>query len=326
MEDLDPRRVSFYRVRIKINGVEPSPMLPNANVKLKLCGRDNFTQNLRIFWSTDKFGDQSHKETVLPTGMEYRSHQLQNPHDCAVKPIYAYGIEITKGVIIPGTANSKDGFTLVARRCDIAGARQETSGPIIQGKRTLRIENWWYAGKFPAGWIDTPLLDPNTLSGYVIFEFRALYDRDRSAWEPRWETSLAKKVCVHNDWRSFWWEGFSKISVLLSRAAENPTAIRSTTTLNTSSFASYPKPESCTGSKDRGTQTSPEPEYVDDSTAPGESTTAPTVNSLATAPVAPGAYTPTKMELLEEASQIFIRAMLEKMRNKEPEDDLWSYD
>ncbi|KAK6505945.1 hypothetical protein TWF506_010874 [Arthrobotrys conoides] len=340
MEEEDPRRISFYRVAIKIDGAELR--LHKANVKLKLCGRDKYSQTFKIFWTSDKFRDQNHRTSNPPAAMRYRSHFLSNGNSPPLKPLYAYGLDMNRGVIISGTSGSKNGFTLVTRRSEIAAIRQETTGPVINGRRLVLIENWWYYGKFPSGWIDIPHLSPNATSGFVTFEFCPLYSSEGLSWEEKWETSLARRVCIHNDWSSFWWEGFSNISVLLSRISGNPTATQSTATLMTSLFAQYPRPKTSSEAEERATQTTSKSGRFNDSMVPGEDLnmvsngvlrdttsdvlseelSAPTDNLFKLPPDASPKYVPTREELLEEASGVFIRAKLSKLKGP---GSLWSY-
>ncbi|KAF3216559.1 hypothetical protein TWF192_007586 [Orbilia oligospora] len=335
MEEDDPRRISFYRVAIKIDGAEVR--LHKANVKLKLCGQDKYSQTLKVFWTADRFRDQTHKVSNPSTTMRYRSHFLPHGNSPPLRPLYAYGLEMNGGVIISGAAGSKNGFTLITRRSDIAAVRQETSGPVVDGRRLMLIENWCYHGKFPPGWIDIPHLNPDTISGFVTFEFRPFYSHENLSWEEKWETSFPRIICIHNDWSSFWWEGFSNINVPLSRIAGNPTATQSTATLITSRFASYPRPNPA---EERATQTSPKARSIDDGTAlsdnqvrddtfsdvpsdiPSEGPSAPIKNSLTMVPDVSAKYAPTIEELLEQASDVFIRAKLLELKYPE---DIWNY-
>ncbi|KAK6497382.1 hypothetical protein TWF481_011791 [Arthrobotrys musiformis] len=332
-EKEDPRRIYFYRVAVRIDGVEAN--LPQACVKLKLSGTDKFPSSFKIFWPTDGFNDQIHKASDRPADMHYSSHFLENARGCPGTTLCSYGLEIKGGVILAGATASKSGFMLVARRHNISAIRQETRSAIGQGQRLLRIENWWYNGGFPPGWIDVPSLGPAVASSFVTFEFRPLQNADNANWAEKWKTSLPKRICIHNDWLRFWWEGFSDISVPLSRIAGNSTAMKSTATLTTSRFASYPRTNPPSKREDRATQTSPEPGLEQGPAAnrsevpgdiPGGSSTeglSTSTDKSSTIPhEVPKNHIPTKEELLEEASSVFIRVKLLELGDP---DDLWSY-
>ncbi|KAK6332171.1 hypothetical protein TWF718_002704 [Orbilia javanica] len=341
MEEEDPGRISFYRVAVKIDGVEAR--LYKANVKLRLCGQNIFPQCLRVIWVTDGFKDQTHKASSLPTDMRYRSHSLLRARHAPKKPLCSYVVETSRGVIVLGTTDSKDGFTLVTSRFDVCVGRQEASGTTIDGQRAVRIENWWYYRNFPPGWIDIPHLTPDATIGFITFEFRPLYGHENLSWREKWESSLSRKICLHNDWISFWWEGFSNISFPLSRVAGNPTAIQRTAAVAAGRFTHYPRPATTTPPSTttghHATLTPPEAEHnidgvVTDETADdvlattpgrtpeeahGEEFSIPTDNSLTLVPVASKSYAE---ELLREASAVFIREKLRMLNNV---DELWSY-
>ncbi|KAK6525026.1 hypothetical protein TWF281_011914 [Arthrobotrys megalospora] len=319
-EEEELRRITFFQVRVKIDGVDSG--IREANLKLRLCGRIHHPQTFKIFWSTDRFGDMSHRSATPSSAMKHHKHYL--PHRPPVRPRYAYGIEIEKGILFPGTtANSKDGFTIVAKRRDFAAFRQETSGNLYQGRWETRIDTWVQTAEFSHEWIDIPPLDPDKVDGYITLEFSERYNCRKSSWEEKWGKLYAGRICIHNDWRDFWWEGFSGINVPTSRLARNPSALASTTTLSTSHFSAYPRPKHFPKPEIRAIQAPQQHGNAEGGIVPRDDNSGPTDGSRTLVPDTSDVYVPNAKELLEEASDVFIRARMLEL--SEMEDDLWSY-